>query len=265
MRWLADAFPELTPRLSPHQIRAVMHVGVILRWVAVAFAGLAGLLAPRTPQFLSGEILAAVIYNGLVMATMKRAPDSALPTLALVTTIIDQLFCFTFIGLYNVLPGGHQVAAYMPAMIEAVTLFGLAGAILSSGFFFGGLVLVQSTGVVLERGAFDGVGVFGATMIVILIGACLVGVNQALGRSADASGRDATSAAILVTSGWPELSAREQQVLRLLAQGCSNAVIATRLGVSERSIKATLERLLTRLKARNRAEAVAAATRLQLL
>jgi DNA-binding NarL/FixJ family response regulator len=109
------------------------------------------------------------------------------------------------------------------------------------------------------------VGIFGATMIVILIGVCLVGVNQALGRSADASARDATSAAILVTSGWPELSEREQQVLRLLAQGCSNAVIATRLGVSERSIKATLERLLTRLKARNRAEAVAAATRLQLL
>ena len=242
-----------------------MRVGIILRWVAVAFAGLAGLLAPRTPQFLTGEILAAVVYNGVVMATLKRTPDTALPTLALVTTTIDQLFCFVFIGLYNVVPDGHQVAAYFPAMIEAVTFFGLAGAVLSTGFFFGALILVQATGVVLGRGAFDGVGVFGATMIVTLIGACLAGVSQALGHPTHDSARDPTSAATPIRASWPELSKCEHEVLRLLAEGCSNAAIASRLGVSERTIKATLERLLSRLKARNRAEAVAAASRLQLL
>ena len=265
MRWLAGDFPELTPRLAPDQIRAIMRVGIILRWVAVAFAGLAGLLSPRAPQFLTEEILVAVLYNAIVMGTVKRAPDNALPTLALVTTVIDQAFCFTFIGLYNMLPGGHQVAAYIPAMIEAVALFGLAGAVLSSGFFFGAIVLVQSAGVVLGWGAFDGVGVFGTTMIVILIGACLAGVNLAMRPSVEVSAADASSAAGLPAGSWPELSGREQEVLRLLAQGCSNAVIATRLGVSERTIKATLERLLARLKARNRAEAVAAAARLQLL
>jgi DNA-binding CsgD family transcriptional regulator len=265
VRWLADTFPELTPRLDADQIRAVMRVGIILRWVAVAFAGLAGLLAPRAPRFLTEEILVAMIYNAIVMGTVKRAPDNALPILALVTTVIDQAFCFTFIGLYNVLPGGHQVAAYIPAMIEAVAFFGLAGAFLSSGFFFGAILLVQSTGVVLGWGTFDGVGVFGTTMIVILIGACLAGVNQALSRSAHDSTRKTSSAAALLPDSWPELSGRDQEVLRLIAQGCSNAVIATRLGVSERTIKATLERLLTRLKARNRAEAVAAASRLQLL
>jgi DNA-binding CsgD family transcriptional regulator len=265
VRWLAGAFPGLTPRLAPDQVRAVMRVGVNLRWFAVAYAGLAGLLSPRAPQFLTEEILIAVLYNGLVMGTLKHTPDRALPTLALATTVIDQLFCFTFIGLYNVLPGGHQVAAYIPAMIEAVALFGLAGAVLSSGFFFAALVLVQSTGVALGWGAFDGAGVFGTTMIVILIGACLAGVNQALSRSPDDAAREARSATILPPGSWPELSGREQEVLRLVAEGCSNAVIATRLGVSERIIKATLERLLTRLKARNRAEAVAAASRLRLL
>ena len=265
MRWLADTFPELRPRLDSDQIRAVMRVGINLRWFAVAYAGLAGLLSPRAPQFLTEEILVAVLYNGLVMGTLKRTPDRALPSLALATTVIDQLFCFTFLGLYNVLPGGHQVAAYVPAMIEAVALFGLAGAVLSSGFFFAALVLVQSAGAALGRGAFDGVGVFGTTMIVILIGACLAGVNQALSRSTDDSAREASSVATLLPGSWPELSGREQEVLRLVAQGCSNAVIATRLGVSERTIKATLERLLTRLKARNRAEAVAAASRLRLL
>lgn len=265
MRWLADEFPELTPRLSPDQVRAVLRVGIILRWVAVAFAGLAGLLAPRTPQFLTGEILAAVVYNGVVMGTAKRAPDNALPTLALVTTVVDQLFCFVFIGIYNVLPGSHQVAAYIPAMIEAVTLFGMAGAVLSTGFFFAALILVQSTGVVLGWGAFDGIGVFGATMIVVLIGACLAGVNQALTHAATDPASHTSSAPTPVPTSWPELSGREQEILRLVAQGCSNAAIAARLGVSERAIKATLERLLSRLKARNRAEAVAAASRLRLL
>src|SRR6202030_209207 len=113
--------------------------------------------------------------------------------------------------------------------------------------------------------AFDGVGVFGTTMIVILIGACLAGVNQALSRSTNDSAREASSATTLLPGSWPELSGREQEVLRLVAQGCSNAGIATRPGGSERTIKATLERLLTRLKARNRAEAVAAASRLRLL
>ena len=265
MRWLAGDVRELTPRLAPDQMRAVLRVGIVLRWVAVAFAGLAGLLTPRTPQFLTEEILAAVVYNALVMATMKRAPDSALPGLALVTTIIDQLFCFVFIGIYSVVPGGNQVAAYFPAMIEAVTFFGLAGAVLSTGFFFAGLVLVQSTGVLLGRVVFNGVGIFGSTMIVILIGACLAGVNQVLSRPAGQAARGPGSAVPTVPASSPELSWREQEILRLVAQGSSNAAIATQLGVSERAIKASLERLLTRLKARNRAEAVAAASRLQLL
>jgi DNA-binding CsgD family transcriptional regulator len=261
VRWLAGDVRELTPRLAPDQMRAVIRIGIVLRWVAVAFAGLAGLLAPRTPRFLTAEILAAVIYNAVVMATMKRTSDGALPGLALVTTVIDQLFCFVFIGIYSVVPGGTQVAAYFPAMIEAVTFFGLAGAVLSTSFFFAGLVLVQSTGVLLGRVAFNGVGIFGSTMIVILIAACLAGVNQALSRPAEHAAGDPES----TTTPSGELTWREQEILRLIAQGSSNAAIAAQLGVSERAIKASLERLLTRLKARNRAEAVAAAARLQLL
>ncbi len=60
-------------------------------------------------------------------------------------------------------------------------------------------------------------------------------------------------------------SPREQEVLRLVAQGYSNAMIASRLHLSENTVKTYVETLLTRLNARNRAEAVAAASRLNLL
>ena len=265
MVWQAGTLGVLTPRLNVAQMRALIRLGVILRWVAVAFAGLAGLLGPRVPNLLPAEILAAVIYNGLVMGAAVRAPDEAVPQIALVTTVVDQLFCFTFLGLYNVGPDSQQVAAYVPGMIEAVAFFGVAGAVLSAGMFLTGVVVAQGTVTVLGRGPFDSVGIFGATMIVILIGTCLAAVSQVVGETADGAvsgeGIVHTTAAPL----RPGLSGQEQDVLHMLAEGCSNAMIASRLGLSERRVKACVERLLTQLKARNRAEAVAYAIRTGLL
>jgi DNA-binding CsgD family transcriptional regulator len=254
----------LTPRLNQSQMRALIRLGIILRWVAVAFAGLAGLLGPRVPNLLSAEILAAVIYNGLVMGVAMRATDEAVPQIALLTTVVDQLFCFTFLGLYNVGPESQQVAAYVPAMIEAVAFFGVAGAVLSTGIFLGGVTLAQGTLTALGRGPFNSVGIFGSTMIVILIGTCLAAVSQVLGAAVDDAVPNEGTAQRGVTPR-SDLSRLELDVLRLLAEGCSNAMIATRLGLSERRVKACVERLLTQLKARNRAEAVASAARTGLL
>ena len=61
------------------------------------------------------------------------------------------------------------------------------------------------------------------------------------------------------------LSKREHDVLRLVAEGYSNTMIATRLNLSDNTVKSYVESLLTHLNARNRAEAVAAASRLKLI
>lgn len=58
----------------------------------------------------------------------------------------------------------------------------------------------------------------------------------------------------------PHLSGREQEVLRLLAQGRSNRAIARQLGLSEATVKGHVSRLLDKLSASSRLEAVVRAT-----
>jgi DNA-binding NarL/FixJ family response regulator len=59
----------------------------------------------------------------------------------------------------------------------------------------------------------------------------------------------------------PQLSAREHQVLRLLADGESTRGIAERLNYSERTVKNIVHDLLVKLDCRTRAHAVALAAR----
>jgi DNA-binding NarL/FixJ family response regulator len=66
-------------------------------------------------------------------------------------------------------------------------------------------------------------------------------------------------------NGTVRLSRRELEVLHLVAEGYSNTMIANRLHLSDSTVKGYVENLLFRLNVKNRAEAVAAASRLNLL
>jgi two-component system nitrate/nitrite response regulator NarL len=54
----------------------------------------------------------------------------------------------------------------------------------------------------------------------------------------------------------PRLSGREQNVLHLLAEGLSNRAIARQLGLSEATVKGHVSRVLDKLNASSRLEAV---------
>ncbi|MDQ6767211.1 MAG: response regulator transcription factor [Candidatus Eremiobacteraeota bacterium] len=61
------------------------------------------------------------------------------------------------------------------------------------------------------------------------------------------------------------LSARERDVLRLVADGLSNKQIARRLAITERTVKYHINSVMTKLGADNRAQAVGVAVRQRLL
>jgi DNA-binding NarL/FixJ family response regulator len=60
----------------------------------------------------------------------------------------------------------------------------------------------------------------------------------------------------LATSGQPALTAREIDVLRLLAEGAANKTIAWKLDISEHTVKFHVASILARLGASSRTEAV---------
>ncbi len=62
-------------------------------------------------------------------------------------------------------------------------------------------------------------------------------------------------------SGGEDLSAREREVLRLIAQGLSNKEIGAALSLSPHTIKSHLRSILDKLQLRNRAEVAAWAAR----
>ncbi|GAB3254494.1 response regulator [Kineosporia babensis] len=65
--------------------------------------------------------------------------------------------------------------------------------------------------------------------------------------------------------GLEELSAREREVLVLVAQGLSNATISSQLWISEATVKTHVSRVLTKLGCENRVQAALIAHRLGLV
>ncbi|HKW73451.1 MAG TPA: helix-turn-helix transcriptional regulator, partial [Candidatus Dormibacteraeota bacterium] len=179
--------------------------------------------------------------------------------------VFDQLGCLVFLTIFTGLPGGGQSAFYVPILIEAVAIDGLDGALSGVAIFVVGLAVIEGAGTLLAHQPFAWTTVLIWSLIMMVVGASLAAVDQI--SFTVGAGRAAADA---LPNGEParpgiRLSPREQEVLKLIAEGNSNAMIAERLHLSETTVKSYVENLLTRLSVRNRAEAVAAAARLRIL
>ena len=254
-------------RLTDVQLRQLVQIGIGLRWVALALAGVAGLMAPKIPHFLVYLILFGGVYNAAVMFTSGRLEIRSLRQLVPFLVVVDSAFCYIFMLIYSVVPDGSQVAFYFPALIEAVAYYGALGAALSTAFFVVPSAILAAQGTVVWRSSdVLGNGVIGAGMIVAFSAASLAAVIRVLMSPAPETALQ-LAAVDGDGAGRPSvhLSQREQEVLRLISEGYSNTMIASRLNLSDSTVKGYVETLLAHLKAHNRAEAVAAASRLKLL
>jgi DNA-binding NarL/FixJ family response regulator len=84
-------------------------------------------------------------------------------------------------------------------------------------------------------------------------------------RPAASVARDFPNARGPSASQVPTLTPREREILAMLAEGLPNKLIASRLGISDHTVKTHLEAIFDKLGASNRAEAVARAVRTGLL
>jgi DNA-binding CsgD family transcriptional regulator len=261
LRLLSPASPA---RLGIPQMRYLGRVYAAFRWAAgFGVVALVGLLNPPANHvWLALLVLWVAAYNAPTHIALNRLDNDSIRTVVRVAAILDGISYFALLATYVPSTPAVLIALFPCVLIELVVFDGAIGAIYGVAMFVVGFAAVQ-----LIQGRFSWVELILWGVVMAITGSSLTLSSQVmLGAAAPdvipaPSGREPGVA----RPGAPRLSAREQEVLRLVAAGYSNGMIASRLNLSENTIKGHVEALLTHLNARNRAEAVAAAGRLDLL
>lgn len=247
-------------------MRQLVNITAVIRWVGLVAAGIIGVVAPpRASLAFVLLILAVAAYNTWTMLAARRVADTSILQVARLATVLDEIGCVAFLAIFTNLPGGSQSAFYVPILIEAVTVDGVEGAIIAVLVFVVGIGAIQGAGAVFANHAFSWPIVLVWGLIMVVIAAALSAVDQLSAAPAADPAAAPEPAQPLPLRPAVRLSPREQEVLRLISEGNSNAMIAERLHLSETTVKTYVENLLVRLSARNRAEAVAAASRMRIL
>ena len=153
-------------------------------------------------------------------------------------------------------PAPLPILLYMVAVAELVTLAGSAWG--TARITIGAVVLLVLASFIrsdLYRATTDGL-ILAATG---LIAHAIAGLLQR------PVGDTSRAVPIALNNGAPALSIREVEVLRELVRGARNSDIATKLGISERTVKAHLGSIYQKLGVVSRSAAVAAAVQRKLV
>lgn len=252
---------------APAQVRELSKVFAILRGMAgFAVLGLAGLLVQASWRpgvvFL---ILFVSAYNGLALFGFYRVSDDAVLNLARVVGVVDVFSFFLMIWTFGPVPPGALVACYIALLNVSVAFDGVFGAGASSVLFMAGYGGLGAVHTILYRAPFPINDFVLWSTVIVITAVSLASIQRVLVSMAVEAADVASRPAVVPPSPTFHISPRELEVLQLVAEGYSNTMIANRLHLSDNTIKGYVETLLTRLNARNRAEAVAAASRMKLL
>ena len=260
------------PRLSATSIRQLARLGTVVRWPGLLFAAILSLaVPPRSSVGLALVLVWVTLYNAWGMIAISRADDRSILRIGRALTLLDTISYFLVLFVFGGVGASTSIyAAYILLIVWMVAYDGAEGAMLCVGIFVLGMIALHAALSALYGQDFGSRDVVLWSLIMVVAGAILAaydrivigGVLPQAGGSASATIETPVSSATVPTV---RLSPREQEVLQLVSEGYSNSMIAGRLHLSENTIKTYVENLLSRLNARNRAEAVAAASRQNLI
>ncbi len=273
------------PRLNAASIRRLARLGTVVRWPGLLFAAILSLaVPPKSPLGLALVLIWVASYNAWGMIAISRADDASILRIGRALTLLDTVSYFLVLFVFGGVGASTSIyAAYILLIVWMVAYDGAEGAMLCVGIFVVGMIALHAALKAFLNDDFNGRDVLLWSLIMVVAGAILAAYDRiviggvlpqetALGPDglsipttpkviANAVAPPLTSATVPAV----RLSPREQEVLELVAEGYSNSMIATRLHLSENTVKTYVENLLSRLNARNRAEAVAAASRQNLI
>jgi DNA-binding CsgD family transcriptional regulator len=273
------------PRLNATTLRRLAWLGTVVRWPGLLFAAILSLeVKPISGIGLALILIWVALYNAWGMIQISRADDTSILRIGRALTLLDTVSYFLVLYVFGGVGASTSIyAAYILLIVWMVAYDGAEGAMLCVGIFVVGMIALNGALKAFVQRPFDGPDVLYWSLIMVVAGAILAAYDRIViggvlpqepaagpnGSSPPTAPAVIVSAvATPVTSGTVpavRLSPREQEVLELVAEGYSNAMIATRLHLSENTVKTYVENLLNRLNARNRAEAVAAASRQNLI
>jgi DNA-binding CsgD family transcriptional regulator len=266
------------PRLNAATIRQLARLGTVVRWPGLLFAAVLSLVVPpKSAPGLAALLIWVALYNAWGMIAISRADDTAILGIGRALTLLDTVSYFIVLFVFGGVGASTSIyAAYMLLIVWLVAFDGAAGAAVGVAIFILGMLGLQATLRAAFHLDFAGRDALLWSLIMVVAGGILAAYDRiVVGGSVPASPNgvpNGSAPARVVAIDSPaadsaaiRLSRREQEVLRLVAAGYSNSMIATRLHLSENTIKTYVESLLSRLNARNRAEAVAAASRHNLI
>jgi DNA-binding CsgD family transcriptional regulator len=265
------------PRLNVASIRQLVRLGTLVRWPGIIFGAVLGLVVPpKSPVLLALLLVWVAAYNAWGLMAIPRATDASILRIGRTLVLLDTLSFFAVLALFGGVGGATSIyVAYILLTVWMVAYDGAEGAMLAVAIFVIGMIVLQGVLVTVYGRPFNGQDVLLWSLIMVVAGAILAAFDRILvgagvagqpvaPHNGEVSAGDRPVRTVEVVSAV-RLSPREQEVLQLMSEGYSNSMIASRLHLSENTIKTYVETLLTRLKARNRAEAVASAARQNLI
>jgi DNA-binding CsgD family transcriptional regulator len=261
------------PRLSATSIRQLARLGTVVRWPGLLFAAVLSLaVPPKSSLGLALVLVWVTVYNAWGMIAISKADDRSILRVGRALTLLDTVSYFLVLFVFGGVGASTSIyAAYILLIVWMVAYDGAEGAMLCVGIFVVGMIALHGALQAVYHQGFGGQEVLFWSLIMVVAGAILAAYDRIVigGVLPQHDGSPTTPVVeTMVTSAAAHavrLSPREQEVLQLVSEGYSNSMIAGRLHLSENTIKTHVESLLTRFNARNRAEAVAAASRQNLI